>query len=214
MDRYYTAIIVRPGETDFDRQERIQGTLDLPLTEAGHRQVLDLIRALREYDPEVVFSSYTDPAASTARAIGEALQIPVKQTDALENMDYGLWQGMLAEDIRRKHPRIFRQWQDAPESVCPPQGETCETVASRVQKALKKPKKRGDTFVVVAPEPLASIISSVLKENALSIPSLDQHGTNDHRLDIVTNQPEQQPIACAEGASISHGSTAPTNSYS
>jgi probable phosphoglycerate mutase len=41
-----TAILIRPGETDFDQQSRIQGGLDLPLSETGRQQVRELIAAV------------------------------------------------------------------------------------------------------------------------------------------------------------------------
>ena len=42
----------------------------------------------------------------------------------MHNLDHGLWQGMLIEEVRRKQPTVYRQWQDQPESIRPPQGET------------------------------------------------------------------------------------------
>lgn len=158
----YTAIVVRPGETEFDREERIQGALDLPLTAEGRRQVSRLIDQLRAARPGVLYTSPSQPARGTAEILADALGIPLKELEGLANMDQGLWQGMLLSDLRRKHPRVFRQWQDSPETVCPPAGETCESVVGRVERALRKPMKRNDTFAVVVSEPLASIVKCVL----------------------------------------------------
>jgi probable phosphoglycerate mutase len=58
--------------------------------------------------------------------------------------------------------RIFHQWQEAPETVCPSEGEPWDVAVERVQRALKKPLRKFDTLVIVASEPLASLVSSLL----------------------------------------------------
>lgn len=159
------SVVIRPGHTDFDEQSRIQGALNLPLSARGRLEVSTMIETLRPAELDVIYTSPTEPARSTAQAIGDALDIPVKELDGLCNLDQGLWQGMLLEEIRRKQPRVYRQWVDAPDSVCPPQGETCGEACKRVAKALKKPIRRGagKRFAVVAPEPLATLVSCVLR---------------------------------------------------
>ena len=156
-------LVVRPGETEFDGQSRIQGSLNLPLTELGQQQVQGIIEQLRHEAFDVIYASPTEPAASTAEIIGDALGVPVRIVDGLANLHQGLWQGMPLEDIRRKHPRVYKQWEDDPESVCAPDGEECEEAAERVGQSLKKPIKKEEAFLVVAPEPIATLISSVLR---------------------------------------------------
>ena len=58
------------------------------------------------------------------RRIGATLDLKVKTLDKLQNLDHGLWQGMLVSDVKTKQPKVYRQWQEQPETVCPPQGET------------------------------------------------------------------------------------------
>ena len=156
--------VVRPGETEFDGQSRIQGSLNLPLTECGEQQVEQIIAELRLEQPfDVIYASPTEPAASTAHAIAAALGVPVRIVDGLANLHQGLWQGMQLDEIRRKHPRVYKQWEDQPESVCAPDGEECEEALERVEQSLRKPLKRDESFVVVAPEPIATLISSSLR---------------------------------------------------
>ena len=59
-------------------------------------------------------------------------------------------------------PRVFNQWQEAPETICPPEGEPWEEAVERVRRAIKKPLRKFDSVVIVASEPLASLVSSVL----------------------------------------------------
>ena len=87
----------------------------------------------------------------------------MKTLDKLQNLDHGLWQGMLVSDVKTKQPKVYRQWQEQPETVCPPQGETLCTAKQRVQAALAKllKKHKADGLVaIVVPEPLASVFAT------------------------------------------------------
>jgi probable phosphoglycerate mutase len=86
------------------------------------------------------------------------------------NLDHGLWQGMLVDDVKTKQPKVYRQWLEQPETVCPPQGETVSAAKQRVQAALVKlvKKHKPDEMVaLVVPEPLASIVRHVLRHDEL-----------------------------------------------
>ena len=156
-------VLIRSGETDFDVEARVQGTIDLPLTIQGRTEVDAAAEELRSIPVEVIYCCPGEPAFSTARVIGRALDLPVKPLKELDNMHFGLWQGMPVDEIRRKQPNVFRHWQDDPTSVCPPEGETFADVHARVLEALRKPLKKGVPFAVVAPEPLATMIGCILK---------------------------------------------------
>lgn len=156
--------VVRPGWTDFDEQHRILGSLELPLNQRGEAQLPGLIARLKELRPELeaVVSGIGSPAKSTADAIGEALGITVRESEELNNVNQGLWQGSAIQDIRRKTPRCFKQWEDAPETICPPEGEPWEVVIERARHALKKPLRKFDSVAIIASEPLATLVSCLL----------------------------------------------------
>jgi broad specificity phosphatase PhoE len=156
-------LLIRPGCTDFDEQHRIQGNIDLPLSERGRQQVSQLLKELGETSIDVLYSSPCEPARSTAGAIGEARGLAVKELEPLHNVNHGLWQGLTVDEVRRKHPRVFKQWQESPEAICPPGGETLVEAVERVRKALEKPLKKKGTIAIVAADPLASIICAVLR---------------------------------------------------
>jgi broad specificity phosphatase PhoE len=157
-------VLIRPGSTDYDQQGRIQGTLDMPLNEQGSASAHQLAAELRPLEISLIYSSPAQCAWQTASAIGEALDIKVKKIESWQNVDHGLWQGMLVDDLRRKHPKVFRQWQEQPENVCPPQGETLRDAQERAQAALEKlvRKQKTGTIALVVPEPLGAILRSLL----------------------------------------------------
>ncbi len=158
-------LLIRPGATEYDQQGRVQGTLDVPLCEDGRQEVEKLVDELRGQPVSAIYASPCQSAEQTAEALGSALDLKIKTIDKLQNLNQGLWQGMLVDEVKTKQPRVYRQWQEQPETVCPPQGETLGVARQRVQAALAKLLKKHKTdglLAIVAPEPLASVIRNVL----------------------------------------------------
>jgi broad specificity phosphatase PhoE len=156
-------LLIRPGCTDFDEQQRIQGTLDLPLSSRGQEQVARIVHELADIPIDVIYTSPCEPARSTAAALGAARGIAVKEIESLYNVNHGLGQGLKVDEIRRKHPKVFKQWQESPQAICPPGGETLTEAVDRVRKALEKPFKKKGRLAVVAADPLAAIICAVVR---------------------------------------------------
>ena len=134
--------LIRPGATDYDAQGRIRGTLDLPLSDAGEAEVRRIVAELREPGLETIYASPDQAAWQTASSIAEALGARLKKLEQLRNLDHGLWQGMLVEEVKRKQPKVFRQWQEQPETICPPEGETLGEAQERVQASICKMVKK------------------------------------------------------------------------
>ena len=163
-------VLVRPGSTDFERQGRITGTLDIPLDEEGREQAARIAQELRDTSAEAIYCSPCEPARQTAAVIGEVSRLKPKTIEKLRNLDQGLWQGMLIDDVKRKHPKVFRQWQDHPESVCPPEGEMIHDALARIEPVLAKllKKHKEGVIIVVAPKPLVMLLQCQLDEAELS----------------------------------------------
>lgn len=162
-------VLVRPGATDYTQQGRIQGTLDVPLNEEGMAEASRLAEAVRGLGIEVVYAPPCEPARQTATLIAEALGVKHKKLDRMQNLSFGLWQGMQIEDVRLKQPRVYRQWQEQPEIVCPPEGEMLAEVDERARAAMGKLLKRHPEGVIalVLPEPLASLVRRCLTQGEL-----------------------------------------------
>ena len=162
-------ILIRSGSTDFDLQGRICGTLDIPLSEVGIAEAHALAARLNAgatalaipmARPAAIYSSTAACAQETSQIIGRAIGLSPRRITDFQNLDQGLWQGMLVEDIRRKQPRVYRQWQENPWAVVPPEGELLEHACSRVEAILEKLWKRhaGESIALVVPEPLDRIV--------------------------------------------------------
>ncbi len=159
-------LLIRPGATEFDEQGRIIGTLDIPLSELGLQQAESIACESTDHDVKAVFSSPSLAAQQTAEIMAKQHGHKIKVRDALRNIDHGLWQGKELEELRNTQPKIARQWEEHPETVCPPGGESVEDAIPRVQKFLLKLQKKhkSGTIVIVVADPLAKVISSLLSQ--------------------------------------------------
>lgn len=158
-------VLIRPGTTDFDDQGRIKGNLDIPLNAKGASEAARTGQELAALGIECVYTSPCESAVQTAESVARSIGVRVRKVDRLANLDHGLWQGKRIEEVRQKQPKVYRMWQDHPETVCPPEGESLSSAQGRVQAALEKLRKRHRTGVValVVPEPLLTLLSSQLR---------------------------------------------------
>jgi broad specificity phosphatase PhoE len=162
-------ILIRPGATDFDQQGRIKGTLDVPMNAKGNEQVARTIGELLDLKIDAVYCAPCQSCEGTAEALIVGRETKLKRLTDLKNVDHGLWHGKLIEEVKQLQPKVYRQWQDRPETVCPPQGEPVASAQQRVSSTLAKLRKRHQdgTIALVASEPLASIIRSQLRDTEL-----------------------------------------------
>ncbi|NCY02682.1 MAG: histidine phosphatase family protein, partial [Planctomycetia bacterium] len=103
-----TLIVIRAGATDYESLGRIRGVVDIPLCAAGIVEAEAAAAALADKPCSAVYAAGELAALGTARIVGRALGIKPRPVPTLHNLDQGLWQGLLVEDIRRRQPRLYR----------------------------------------------------------------------------------------------------------
>lgn len=130
-----TLVLTRHGLTDRSIPEQHLGQrLDAPLNEAGRRQAAALATRLGGVDFDRVISSPLARARETAEILAPAEQV---ETDPrLLEMDYGAWEGLTYEDLARDHADARRRWEQAPDILRYPGGESGNDVALRVRSFL------------------------------------------------------------------------------
>ena len=97
--------LIRPGTTDYDAQERIQGTLDIPLNDQGLAEAAQAAEDLRDKGLEVIYAPPSEPAFRTAQNHFRDPGHKNAKLVHMENLNQGLWQGMLVEDVPPKTPQ-------------------------------------------------------------------------------------------------------------
>lgn len=129
--------LIRHGQTDWNVAGKIQGSTDIPLNDMGKKQAACLAEGMKTRPVTKVFCSHLSRAYETARAIGDSQHVEVKKIEGLEEVGYGVWEGMTMDEIAKEYPEELKQWYYSPIDVAPPQGESQAQVYDRCSKALK-----------------------------------------------------------------------------
>ena len=160
-------VLIRPGATVYDEQNRVQGVLDIPLSDRGKAEVAALAGRLAPLALSALYCGPGESVCRTAECIAKSTGLRPKRIEELRNLDQGLWQGLQIDEIRRRNLKVFRQWLEDPRTVCPPQGETVEDAMDRVKAALKPliRRHRGETIGLVVADPMARIVAGYLRRS-------------------------------------------------
>jgi len=103
-----TLVLVRHGETDWNRDGRWQGHSDTRLNDAGREQARRVAGRLDAVD--VVYSSDLARAQETAEIIGGALGLPVEVDARLRERSFGSWEGLTAAEIEERFEEELARW--------------------------------------------------------------------------------------------------------
>jgi phosphoserine phosphatase len=132
-------LLVRHGETEWNREKRFQGQIDVPLNPRGEEQAKTAAEFLGTTPIQLGFSSPMLRPKQTAIAILEAhAQVPLELLDDLKEISHGLWEGKLETEIEAEFPGELQHWQKTPEAVQMPEGENLDQVWQRVSTAWQQ----------------------------------------------------------------------------
>ena len=95
-------VLVRHGQTEWNRVERFRGRKDLLLDATGLRQALAAALRIKDWPVAAVYSSPLRRALETAKVIANQLDLPVEPLDGLIDLDFGDWQGLTAEEAAKQ----------------------------------------------------------------------------------------------------------------
>ena len=145
-------LLVRHGETVWNREQRWQGQADVPLSPLGHEQARDLVDRLRRVVPEAaaIYSSDLARARDTAAPFAAALGLRIAEHAGLREIDVGSWSGLSRRDIRERFAADWSRIADG-EDLPRGGGETLAAFAERVLGTLRDLvlRHRGEPVVVV-----------------------------------------------------------------
>lgn len=135
-------ILLRHGETDWNRELRFQGQVDVPLNATGHAQAQRLAQRLAAKPVHHLVSSDLLRTRQTAQPILDmALQVagPDLVTDAmLREQNFGRIDGMRVEDIKSQHADVWAGWTQFQSDYAVPDGESTRQFHTRVMAALQR----------------------------------------------------------------------------
>ena len=145
-------ILVRHGETEWNRTGRCQGVADIELNHNGKKQVRELGSALKGETISAIYSSDLKRALGTAQEIASHHKLSVNIDKDLREMDQGELEGLSFSEIRERYDHVLKEWRESPETLKLPKGESLTELQERALRAFNKVLARhmGETVVIVS----------------------------------------------------------------
>jgi broad specificity phosphatase PhoE len=144
-------LLVRHGQSTWNREHRIQGQLDPPLSDEGRRQADRVGRRLTGRRFIGFYSSDLKRAFETSQAIEAAIGHDATPMPGLREIYLGEWEGLHTDDLAQRYPEAWASWTEEPDWDLVPGGEGGALFESRVAAALDEILERhhhGDVVVV------------------------------------------------------------------
>jgi broad specificity phosphatase PhoE len=162
-------LLIRHAETTHNRDSRVQGQADIPLSETGERQAMAVGEALRDIPLAAVVSSPLGRARVTADAVASPHDLTVTPEPALMEMHVGEMEGLSTAEMRAGFPDFLKEWAtERGPSLLMPGGESLEQVRDRAWAVVERLRERydGQTVALVS----HNFVLSCLICRALELP--------------------------------------------
>ena len=143
-------ILLRHGETDWNRELRFQGHVDVALNAIGLEQARRLAGRLAGETAHGLYASDLLRAQQTAQPVARQLGLSSVTDAALREQCFGQVDGMKVDDIKTQHPLAWEGWLRFHEDFCMPEGESTRQFHARVMDAVQRiVAAHGDSTLVV-----------------------------------------------------------------
>jgi len=146
-----TLLLIRHGENDFLKQNRLPGRLpDIHLNKHGREQAAALGETLKAFPIRAIYSSPLERAVETAEPLAQALEQPIQIRPNLLDTDVGEWEGQYLKKLRKLS--LWKQVQEQPSRVRFPGGESFQELQERLVReidAIRITHKQKDMLAVV-----------------------------------------------------------------
>jgi phosphoserine phosphatase len=148
-------LLVRHGETDWNRAGKFQGKIDIPLNDNGRKQASLAAEFLKTVQLDFAFTSPLLRPKETAEIILKPHPALTLHEDAdLQEIGHGLWEGKFESEIEAGYPGELERWRTQPKAVQMPEGENLQDVWVRAtaawQRLLQQVGNDRQTGIVVA----------------------------------------------------------------
>ncbi len=143
--------LVRCGETTWDAEGRLHGRSDLPLSIDGRAAVTTDVAGLGSRPITTVHHAPDDASVETAQLVAAVVGAKTKASDGLAEADLGVFEGITRQEFAERFAKRFKQWQDDPLSLSPPEGEDLADARARIFSTISRliRRARSDELAVV-----------------------------------------------------------------
>jgi probable phosphoglycerate mutase len=128
---------IRHGESTYNAEGRVQGHLNIPLSDLGRRQAAALAEVSRGWAAEAIFCSPLQRARETAEPIAAALALAVREEPRLIEIGVGVFQGHSRNELDRIFPEEYARWRSGDPDYMVPGGESRRALMQRGREVLE-----------------------------------------------------------------------------
>lgn len=161
-------ILVRHGQTLWNREKRAQGVSDIELSNRGRAQADSLARSLKDESIDTIISSPLKRALQTAEAINRFHHLPIEPEEALMELNMGDFEGIVFREMIENHGDFLKRWTEDPGSVVMPGGESLAELQDRAWGAVERIILKPGTTLLAAHNFTIMTILCRIKEMDLS----------------------------------------------
>jgi probable phosphoglycerate mutase len=131
-------ILIRHGETDWNRERRFQGHADIGLNANGQEQARRLAMRLAGESFDALHSSDLRRARDSVQALADGLGLPLRLDAGLREQSFGVMEGLLPQQVAERWPEVWQQWSLHDADWAPPGGESAHQFHARVLAAVNR----------------------------------------------------------------------------
>ena len=180
-------ILVRHGETEWNRLRRIQGgNSDTQLNQRGQQQAESLALRLKQEEIQAIYSSPLQRAQDTARAIAGYHQLPVGAEPSLKEIEVGELEGVSIAEVGKHLSQLLIRHSQGEELPRIPGGESLTEVQQRVWGTIQRLVSRHGDGVLVVVSHYFSILTAVCSVLNLPLSQIDRLRLNSASISILT----------------------------
>ncbi len=135
-------ILVRHGQTPWNKDKIFRGSVDIPLNDQGREEARLAGEWLKGETIQAAYCSPLSRARDTGEAIAQHHGLQVLDLPGLTDLCYGEWERLPLTEVKGKYADLYRQWETAPHTVRFPKGETLDEVKVRAWAAVEEVTRR------------------------------------------------------------------------
>jgi broad specificity phosphatase PhoE len=157
-------LIVRHGETAWNTGNIFRGRASVPLSELGLKQAEQVGEYLSNKNINAVYCSPLERAVQTALSIAKPQSLTPQTMEDLNDQDFGEWEGVAVEEVKKKYGEVYKQWTLKPDLVKIPGGELLADVRKRCIKALDRiiEKHKEGSIVIVTHRMITKVLICIM----------------------------------------------------
>jgi broad specificity phosphatase PhoE len=161
-------ILIRHGETIWNKDGRVQGFSDIELSDVGLNQAHKLALSIQDINIKAIYSSPLKRAYQTAQIINEIHNVPIYSDSGLMEMDQGDFEGLTFQELKVCEKDFLQLWINDPAAVTMPNGESLAGLQKRAWSVVANIIDKAENALIVSHNFTIATILCKIQNSSLS----------------------------------------------